>query len=138
MAIEIRGNVVMSGKKSVSGRYRYVDNEACGFVKDTVTGRNMIHANHDYGREWLFRAVGLMNKEGWRPLGGVSRSFKNELGNAIEIRIRSESIGVHPGVNIQMEGPDSTMENLITVREAVELRKLLKIFLDTVDGEGGV
>ena len=67
------------------------------------------------------------------------RSFKNELGNNIRIKIKSKKeSGTNfqskekikfTGVSISIEGPESVSENIITRQEAEELYLTLDKFL---------
>jgi len=67
----------------------------------------------------------------------VRSEFSNELGKKIKIVISPESdekIGCDL-VNIKMEGPDSTCENIVTVKEARRLQEALNKFFGQADQE---
>jgi len=57
----------------------------------------------------------------------METSFINELHNTIQIRIKKEETQI----NIQIEGPESLAEWIITKQEASELYKLLKTCVES-------
>ena len=69
----------------------------------------------------------------------IRNSFTNEIGNKIKIKIKSKkNVGMnyktkecikHNGVSMTITGPTSTIENIITYKEAEELYKTLHNFL---------
>ncbi len=60
----------------------------------------------------------------------IRRKFRNELGNAIEIKIKNKRVDrEHTGVAVIMIGPTSMAENNITDMEAVELYRALGKFI---------
>lgn len=52
-------------------------------------------------------------------------TFKNELGNEIEVAVYSEEIAGVSGVMIFIRGPESDTENHVTKMEAEEIYKQL-------------
>ena len=52
-------------------------------------------------------------------------SFINELGNRINVEVKTQDIDSYPGVLITIEGPTSISENHITRKEAEVLYERL-------------
>jgi hypothetical protein len=67
----------------------------------------------------------------------VIHRFVNENGNAIDIEVNSPppSDNVPRLVCVTMTGPDSTCENIITLKEAQQLQRALHSYLQAAESE---
>jgi len=57
----------------------------------------------------------------------IEVDFTNELGNAILLTVETVPVkeGAPTHLSIKMQGPTSTSENIVTLREAAQLRSAL-------------
>ena len=69
----------------------------------------------------------------WGCSDGVKLDFTNELGNDITIDVSKDIVGQPPRerVNIKIIGPISMSENIITIKEAKVLQRLLNEYFGT-------